>query len=490
MSQLLIKTILYVTSLSLMVAIPFIASRQTRSEGKWKAEEFGMLLSVYALPFFVFFSMSQIGGPSPLTLTKFVTLYTLIIWLINAFFINRDINIFTNLFKRPTSICNLMWPVGAGVTMLQMDPADTGLGMKAFLFAVLPQLVYYVLMVSTIKRQVVIRWCLIAIIIGNTFACIGGVYEALTGRAIVRRWVVTDAMGQGQQEVHKTSTGKFRISSFNVDPDLHSQAVVFGLGPILGFLLLAKKRSTQIFFILLALLFIFNSVGTSSKAGWIGLLVILFTFACLMKIKRKWLIISSGIAVILFSFWALEMFTDVAIVERFTQEGGSGTMSNMARFADWKVSLIVLWDKPLFGHGFTSSMSNFYKLHHYAPDMIPRVKGLYQGHIASYTLVMSETGLVGMFLFFGAYAFCLKDLLFLRKFSPDPFWTHMSAGLFASLTANLVMMLFHPIISSETQLVYMAMVSNAMTTLLVNLKANNLRAKKPEANWRFSVATP
>ena len=84
------------------------------------------------------------------------------------------------------------------------------------------------------------------------------------------------------------------------------------------------------------------------------------------------------------------------------------------------------------------------------------------------------------------YFFCFKDLLFLRKFSPDPFWQHMSAGLFAALFSNLVMMLFHPIIQSDVQLFYFAITANGMTALLIHLKATNPRVPKPEVNWKFS----
>ncbi len=485
MSRTVMRIFLYVTSLGLMVVFPYLATKYTKQDGKWKLTEITLLLSIYALPFYVFFSMSQVGGPSIITVTKVFILITVALWLINDFFLNRELTIFTMPFERATNICSFLWPLGLGLSLFRMEPDKTQLGVVIFFISALPVFLYYLLMLNILKRQVVMRWCLIAIVIGNSFACIGGIYEALTGRAIIARWVMSTADRSGNLSVDKTATGAFRVSSFNVDADLHSQAVVFGLGPLLAFFLLAKKRKYQILLGLMVILFCINGVATGSKAGWIGLISFMLVFVWLMKIPNKTRFVMMAIVLIVLAFAGMEVFTNVAVLEKFTQEGGSGTMSNKYRFADWKCSIIGFLQKPLLGHGFSSSMQSFYKYHRYAPEMVPRWNTAYTGHIASYTVVMTEAGLFGLLVYFGAYFFCFKDLLFIRKHTRDIYWLHMSVGIFAALASNLIMMLFHPTISSETQLLFFVVTSNTIVPLIASLKAENPTLPKPEANWQL-----
>jgi len=479
-----VRISMYVISFALMIAFPFMAIRRTRGEGPWTLEQIGVLLTCYALPFYTFYSASQIGGPSFITVAKILLLTTLALWFIKAFFLTRDLDLFVKPFQSWTSIFVLLGTWSLGLSLLQMRPEQADVGVRLFLMSSIPVTLMYVLMLNAVVRKAVIRWCLIAIVTGTTFACVGGAYELVSGRPICKvRWA-KEAGGQGITSVYKSETGRRRITSFNLDPDLHSQAVCFGLGPLLSFAVLARRRRNQIVLLALAALFCANVVGTGSKGGWIGLATVLVTFAWLMRIRRKALLITTALLLLAATVAFMETFTKAAIAERIL--GKSGKTSNRARFVDWKVSLIAFSEHPILGNGLGSSLYALPRLHKYAPDAIPMVEKAASGtHIAVYTLVLTEVGLVGLIVYLAPYFFTFRELLRLRKRGRDPFFRHMAYGLFASLLSNLVMLLFHPIGGSEIQLIYMAMTVNAAAKYLMHSQEPEPVAPGPQPTWRL-----
>lgn len=483
----IVRISMYVISFALMIAFPFLAIRRSRSEGPWTLEQIGVLLTCYALPFYTFYSASQIGGPSFITVAKILLLSTLTLWFIKAFFLHRDLDLFVKPFRSWTSIFILLGVWFLALSMLQMKPKEADIGIRLFLMSSIPVTLMYLLMLNIMVRRAVIRWSLIAIVTGTAFACAGGAYELLSGKPICKvRWT-NEAGGQGITTVYRSETGRRRITSFNLDPDLHSQAVCFGLGPLLSFAVLARRRRNQIVLLALAALFCANVIGTGSKGGWIGLATVLIVFAWLMRIRKKALLITTAVLLLAATVTFMETFTKAAILERLV--GKSGRSSNRARFVDWKVSLLAFWERPILGYGLGSSVYALPRMHKYAPDAIPMVEKAASGtHIAVYTLVIAEAGMVGLVVYLAPYFFTLRDLLRLRKRGRDPFFRHMAYGLFASLVSNLVMLLFHPIGGSEIQLIYMVMTVNAAARYLVHAREPEPLAPGPQPTWRLLPA--
>ncbi len=481
-----VRITLYIIAFSLLIAFPFMAVRRTREEGRWSIEQIGVLLVCYALPFYTFFSASQIGGPSFITVAKILLMSTLALWFLKAFFIERDINLFTKPFQSGISISVLLCTWVAGISMLQMQPKEMDVGIKLFIMSSIPVTLMYLLLINTLVRKALIRWCLIAIVTATTLACIGGLYELLSGKPICKKRWAKALGGQGITTVYRSETGRRRIVSFNLDPDLHSQAVCFGLGPLLSFAVLARRRRNQVVLLGTALLFCVNGVGTGSKAGWIGLATVLVVFAALMRIRRKALLITTAVLLLAGSVVFMETFTKAAILERIV--GKSGRSSNRARFVDWKVSLLAFWQKPILGYGLGSSVYALPRFHKYAPDAIPMVEKATSGtHIAVYTLVLTEVGLVGLIVYLAPYFFTIRILLRLRKTRADPFFRHMPDGLIAALVSNLVMLLFHPIGGSEIQFIFMAIAANATqaASLLVRATPSEPVASGPQPTWKL-----
>lgn len=487
MSQTVMRIILYITSLSLMAIFPFIAINRTRREGRWKIEEIGMLLILYSMPFYAFYSANQFGGPSFITVTKSLGGITLALFFIKAFFLYRDINLFVKPFQNWISVSIILYPLVAGLSMLQMNPEETDFGVKLLCMAMIPQTIFYILVLNSVGRKSVMRWCLIALLIGITFACVGGVYELASGKQILKTRFVNK--GVGSTQLLATNTGRSRVSSFNTDADLHSQAVCFGLGPLLSFVLLTGSKRNRFLLLLLVALFCVNIIATGSKGGWIGLATLLITFAWLMKIQRKGFVIAVAVIVLIVTVISMEVFTKAAILERIT--GESGGFSNRARLVDWKVSLIAFWERPILGWGLGSSVYGFSKFRRFAPDVISAQRRVLGAHIAVYTLIIAEMGTIGLIVALGCYFYSLRYLLLLRRNSRDPFYGHMTVGLFAALLSNIVMGFIHPIGASEMQLVYMAMTANMMLAHTTGAESLRVGTRSPQKNlFRAASAMP
>ena len=487
MSQTVMRIILYITSLSLMAILPFIAINRTRREGRWKIEEMGMLLILYSMPFYAFYSANQFGGPSFITVTKIFVSITLGLFFIKAFFLYRDINLFVKPLQNWISVFIILYPLVAGLSMLQMNPKETDFGVKLLLMTMIPQTIFYLLALNAVSRKSVMRWCLIAIVMGITFACVAGLYELASGKIILKKRFV-DA-GLGSTQLLATNTGRSRVSSFNTDADLHSQAVCFGLGPLLSFVLLTGSKRNRFLLLLLVALFCVNIIATGSKGGWIGLGTLLMTFAWLMRIQRKGFVIGVAVIVLIVTVISMEVFTKAAILERIT--GKSGGFSNRARLVDWKLSLIALGERPILGWGLGSSVYGFSKFRRFAPDVISAQRRVLGAHIAVYTLIICEMGTIGLIVALGCYFFSLRYLLLVRKNCGDPFYGHMSVGLFAALLSNIVMGFIHPIGASEIQLVYMAMTANMMLAHRTGVESLRVGMSSPQRNLlRAASAMP
>ncbi|MGH7311425.1 MAG: putative O-glycosylation ligase, exosortase A system-associated, partial [Candidatus Rokuibacteriota bacterium] len=154
---------------------------------------------------------------------------------------------------------------------------------------------------------------------------------------------------------------------------------------------------------------------TYSRAGFLGLVVVLFMFVG--RTRWKWSAMTMAVVAspVVLSLLPQRWFDRIGTILTYSEDG-----SAISRLTAWGVSWGVALDNPLFGGGFRV-------LPHpevwaaYAPDWMDRI---YNAH-SIYFEVLAEHGFIGFFLFFGLLGSTVLSMRAVRQQvgqRPDLLW--------------------------------------------------------------------
>jgi len=214
-----------------------------------------------------------------------------------------------------------------------------------------------------------------------------------------------------------------------------------------------RKKIIQLFWVAAVLLSLATIVGTFSRGGFVGLLAMGFGyFICS---RRKIIIALCAICL----FTAIFFFSGDKYKEEMATISDTGEATASERLLTWQAATKMFLDKPL-GVGGNNFGRHFpdYQSAELGRNMWGRV-----AHSLWFTLI-SETGVVGIALYFSIIFFNLKDLLNIRKYKwpsqndDDCFFNAISVALLASLlgffaAGSFISVLYYPIFWYLTALV-------------------------------------
>lgn len=216
-------------------------------------------------------------------------------------------------------------------------------------------------------------------------------------------------------------TGMFSSSLGN--PALFATYLVFPFWFAIYLWMIDKKRGWRIFYTAMAVLSFIFTFFTQSRASFLGIFVglvvgsLLFAFTLPNRSIRRYFIgfcvVVLFLAAFVFLFRQSDFIKKIPMISRVASIGlNDGTTAS--RIVSAKISLAGFKERPIFGWGH----NNFFYLYarHYDPKNLTNDPQFFDKPHNKYLEVLTETGIVGLFLYLVFIAYLVKVLW--RNLSP------------------------------------------------------------------------
>lgn len=171
-------------------------------------------------------------------------------------------------------------------------------------------------------------------------------------------------------------------------------------------------------------------VMTSSRGGWLAFVTALIFMGIITREKKKFMWIGVVICILLVALLVRPYSRSIVATLLTFHDAGS-----LDRKVMWQAAINMIKDKPFFGHGLNTFMSNYTK-YWVGGEFMPRY-----AHNC-FLQITAELGIVGLFTFLWLIiTFFIKSIRALKR-TEDKFYiaciTGITSGLFAYLAQSFV----------------------------------------------------
>ncbi len=260
------------------------------------------------------------------------------------------------------------------------SPEPYLMGIRKYCNFIIP-LLFSVLFIGTIKDYSLLKRYLKLMLIAVAIMGIVGTIMYYSGK-----WVVND-MGS-----------ILRAEGVLGQPNSYALFLNMNLAIALSLAIFVKNKKEKILYYILSLIIIFSLIPTFSKAGYIGLLLVLLLVTFLTCLKRN-----TFTPLILFLFLLILIGSIIFIKYQYTVSYRLVHNESFdCRTIIWKSTIHKFFEHPFIGNGFRSSM-----------DMV-RYLGPYRELFSTHNLflqILLEMGIIGLIAFFIAYFSMLKYVI-------------------------------------------------------------------------------
>ena len=380
----------------------------------------------------------------PFTFAKVFMLLGVPYWIMRAFF-RKDLWLFLLPFKSWISLTMLFLIAGYLLSLFNLtDPEYAGIGF----FRVLSLYVAALWIGSILRdKRHLLYWLLVAIALSSAPNALGGVYELITQKPILKH----RASGTAEvQAIHGqvfggenflgggAAEGGKRCISFQGgggENAMHS-IVYMAIAALLPFIV--KSLRLRLLALSLVGLNMINVLATGSRTGMIGLMTAIIFFLAFIEMRRKWLVIAGGIV----GFLLAAVIFDLPLARIFLNRGAGAQGTIDFRILQWQTAWTMFERHPILGVGPGNFMTEYHRYHY---DFPSHDKVLVVGPLHNAILnQMAESGLIGLFLLLMLMAAVLLTLYIVRVRSPDPFLRNAAVAVMAAFAGWSAGLLFYP----------------------------------------------
>jgi len=191
----------------------------------------------------------------------------------------------------------------------------------------------------------------------------------------------------------------------------------------LGLLYFEKNKFIKIYYFLVISFTLYPILYLFSRGAYLGLLMGLIGIGILKKSKTL-------IVVVLITILSWQTLLPSSVVERIQMtesENGEIDPSAAGRLDLWRACIVQFTKTPILGAGF-----NTYK--YFGP-------GNRDPH-NEYVKILSEQGIIGIWLFISVLYFALKYSIILNKKATDPFFKGLGLGISGTVIACIITNMF------------------------------------------------
>jgi hypothetical protein len=357
-------------------------------------------LRIAILPIFFAIAMDRLGkiGDTPLTVAKVLIAVYMIAWLTTLALERKPGPLNAVLLNPVFYLAGLLLALSLA-SVVNAHNIDMFLGQS---LRRINNFVLFVILVSVVDSQKVVRWIFYIIIVAYFFVGLTAMYELMTGQSIL-----LTVWGEEDTGLEFTlQSDSFRIGGPGGDPDFLAISIIF---PSLVALRLLFDRSRFLVkapaaFTLLMLTIAI--LATGSRGGLVSWLFALGLFWLFTEMRWKFLIASGAMVTVILLLAILSLTTSSGSSERFT--GESGGTSVKYRLGWWKIAGMMIEDHPWIGVGTGNFPTAAGRYRPFVPQ-VPRTP--YWTH-NSLLQTWAENGVLAFVVYVGIYV--VTALMMLR----------------------------------------------------------------------------
>ena len=342
--------------------------------------EWGLPLALFAIPFDL---LGHVTPDGSVTVAKLLIGLVLVIWVGRALVLRDQYPLVT--LTHPVSLLMIVF-IGMNilsfVNVVQLKPAAVFL-MRRTNVVVLALLIPMVLRDRRSWDRALVWMTLASIPIG-----LFGLYELVTGKPIL-----AFVSYRSQDELLLLSGGQWRIHGTFDDGPFHAIYVVTATSLALSWLLRTANRWVKVGLCALLLLLFVNLVGTASRGGMIGSVIVLVVFWAGYGGKRRWLLAAGALALAA-AVLATALLLPQVPVHRYLQVSSEEDPTTQIRLGVYDVAIGMIEDHPLLGVGTGQWLR---ESHRYYSSGTYR-STTYMPH-NTYLQVAAENGLLGLAIY-------------------------------------------------------------------------------------------
>ncbi|MDY6970927.1 MAG: O-antigen ligase family protein [Thermodesulfobacteriota bacterium] len=370
-----------------------------------------------------------------LTVGKVMIILTLAVWFFR-FSLERDPEPVRSLLQNRTSILMIAY---GWVLLLGIIPARSIEACFVVIVQRYSLIILYFILFNALCTIESFKKCILMLLFGSLFAASAGIYEMMTGTAIVEN--VYDRTG-----LIVTDEGSHRIQAFAGDPDMHAVFLISMSGLLLYMIYMSRSRIKQVCWIGLLIMFIINILGTGSRAGWLGMLITSIVFLFFIRIRFKFIIGAAFLGVFAVILIVIECADLAPIMERVSSSKKSGDKSTEWRIGWATMSAAMFLDHPLLGIGTGNYYTEYSRYLREAPTSASYINK--KPNHNAYLQTLAENGIIGCFIFLTLLISILADISFVLMRGP-PEMKYLGTGILASYIGFLYCMSAYPAVGDE-----------------------------------------
>ena len=355
-----------------------------------------------------------------ITVAKLLIIIVMFSWLIKAILLKNDV-LFKKSFNNPLTIAIYLF-----ISISIISAINAG-DLPLFVFQLIREinsLFLLLLIINLIEEEKIILRIFWGTLLSYILVGLIGLYEIITQKHFL--WLI------GYQLKPKKFTlmdESFRIIGTSGDPDFHAIAMLLPAFLAIMFIYHQKSKFLKITMIPIFLLFLVNLLGSASRGAMIALLAGLMVFIIFMKTRYKVLILVSAITLVVATTLVYTLTISEIAASSYTLQSRTKTLQYRSGWA--KMAIDMVMDHPLIGIGTYNFPTEYNR---YIVPEVPRTHLLTHN---SYLQVLSENGILGLFVFLSLFVLAGRNLYRVLKTSNSPAINAMALSTFSALWAYM-----------------------------------------------------
>ncbi|MDH4180213.1 MAG: O-antigen ligase family protein [Armatimonadota bacterium] len=235
-----------------------------------------------------------------------------------------------------------------------------------------------------------------------------GLYELITAKPILAL-----VSYRSQDELLLLSGEHWRIHGTFDDGPFHAIYVVTVVSLSLCWLLRTRNRWIQAGLCALIALLLVNLIGTASRGGVMGLVVVLAVFWVGLGMRRKWVLAAGLVGCAAGVFLVAAILPQVPL-RRYVQLSPKDDPTTQIRVGLYSVGMGMIADHPVLGVGTGNWMRNYQR--YATADTFKETT--YHPH-NTYLQILAENGLLGMAVYLLLLSFTTYQFVLALRRTPD-----------------------------------------------------------------------
>lgn len=320
-----------------------------------------------------------------LKLSTVIMLTTYVIWITKALMTkNRDL-IGIPLSKGVHLLLPIIYLIMI-VSLMNSKKMGASIGeIKQFTYC----LIGYLLVIWTIKDKTLLKRALVCMVGAGFIISIFGIMEGL-GANIYS--VLHDKSLLGAP-LSKTIlwTSENRINGLVGDGDSHGMYMSFIFILALSLFFRYKTKMAKVLLSVVMFTSLFNMVGAASRGAVLGFILAFAIFWVLIKLPKKWLVLSFAIGFFMIFFIAMVTLVEDLNIERFYSPNVEAQNTINLRKYNLYIGIDMFMEHPIIGSGPDGYMMNYLR---YA-RLLPGSRRIPTKALNIYVQVLVEYGVIG-----------------------------------------------------------------------------------------------